>query len=80
MGITPIALYLFKRKINSILQLLKNTATSELLTKGIHASIKDTIEKLDIKSTYVEFGEERYRGIIRSRCLQKLAVINIVYF
>ena len=76
MGITPIALYLFKRKINFILELLKNTATSELITKGIHASIRDTIEKLDIKPTYVDLGEERYRGIIRSRCLQKLASIK----
>ncbi len=76
MGITPIALYLFKRKINFILQLLKNTATSELITKGIHASIRDTIEKLDIKSRYVDLGEEIYRGIIRSRCLQKLAFIK----
>jgi hypothetical protein len=65
---------------SAIKKALTNTATSELKTKGIHASISDTIEKLDIKSTYVDLGEERYRGITRSRCLQKVAVINIVYF
>ena len=77
-GITPIAIYLIKRKINFILELLKNMATSELITKGVHRSLRDTIEILEIPFTYIELGEERYRGFLRSTCLRKLGEIKEV--
>ena len=77
MGITPISLYLVKRKISFILQLLKNQATSELITNGIHMSISDTLEKLNVHPSHLELGVDRYRGFIRSTCVNKLETIKI---
>jgi hypothetical protein len=76
MKITPISLYLFKRKISFLLELLNNQATNELVAKGIHISMNDTIEKLKLGQAYINFGENRYRGILRSTCINKLDLIK----
>ncbi len=76
MKITPISLYLFKRKISFLLELLNNQATNELVAKGIHNSMSDTIEKLNLVHTFLNLGEDRYRGLLRSTCINKLELIK----
>ena len=76
MRITPISLYLLKRKINFLLELLNNQATNELVANGIHTSMSDTINKLKLETSDKSRGENRYRGIIRSTCINKLAIIR----
>ncbi len=76
MKITPISLYLFKRKISFLLELLNNQATSELVAKGIHNSMSDTIERLNLNYTDLNLGEDRYRGLLRSTCINKLEIIK----
>jgi hypothetical protein len=78
MGITPIDLYIFKRKISFILQLLKNQATCELIINGIHLSISDTIEKLGVHTNQLVLSADRYRGMLRSICMNKLDQIRTI--
>jgi len=76
MGITPIELYIVKRKLYFILQLLSNKATNELVTKGIHRSLDDIFVMLGIEDKHISLGRDRYQGLIRSMVLKKLEEIK----
>jgi hypothetical protein len=75
MGITPISLYIYKRKISFILQLLQNTATSELISHGVHETLSDIIESLGISKKDLNRGAEQYHVILKNTCKRKLAEI-----
>jgi hypothetical protein len=62
MNINPLELYIFKRKLYFILQLLMNTATSEFLRLGVHISLSDTFSSIGIKNEYLMLGPQRYTG------------------
>ncbi len=77
MGITPMVLYLYKRKISFTLELLKNQATSELMTKGTHETLSDVIASLGIFSEGNPLsGPEVYREMISKACIRKLHEIK----
>ena len=76
MGITPIELYIVKRKLYFILQLLSNKATNELVTKGIHRSLDDIFVMIGIEDKHISLGRDRYQGLIRSMVLKKLEEIK----
>jgi hypothetical protein len=77
MKITPFELYIYKRKLYFILQLLANPATSELLSLGIHKTLDGVLQSIGIKKESIELGRNRYRGVIRSRVLNKLEEIKV---
>ena len=65
--ITPISLFLIKRKIQFIQQLLNNEASWELILDGIHRSIQDlsdfigpTNEQISFILINLYFGKFRY--------------------
>jgi hypothetical protein len=76
MDITPIALYLIKRKLLFILQLLANVATNELITKGIHRTLDDIFVLIGVERNHVTLGRDRYQGVIRSAVTKKLLEIK----
>jgi hypothetical protein len=76
LNITPIELYILKRKLFFILQLLQNKATSELIENGVHRSIDDTLELIGVKKEHLKLGSGRYKGIIRSLVVNKLTEIE----
>jgi hypothetical protein len=76
MGITPIELYIVKRKLYFILKLLSNKATHELVTKGIHRSLDDIFVMIGIEDKHISLGSDRYQGLIRSMVLKKLEEIK----
>ena len=75
-NITPIELYIYKRKLYFILQLLANTATGELLSLGVHKTLDSVFRSIGIKKEDKDLGRDRYRGVIRSRVLKKLDEIK----
>ncbi len=58
-NITPIELYIYKRKLYFILQLLANPATEELLCIGIHKTLDSVFRSIDIKKEDKELGRDR---------------------
>lgn len=76
MGITPLELYILKRKLFFILQLLQNKATNELVENGIHRSLDSTLELIGVNREHKQLGPNRYRGIIRSLVVKKLEKIR----
>jgi len=76
MKITPIELYVFKRKIKFIVQLMNNEATADLLRLGANSSMRDIFERLEID---FENGP-RYFDIIRRKCIAKLKEIQWAEF
>ena len=76
MNITPIKLYLYKRKLYFILQLLSNKSTAELLSLGVHKTLEPIMDTIGINKDHVELGVDRYRGIIRSATIKKLECVQ----
>jgi hypothetical protein len=77
LNITPISLYIYKRKLYFILQLLANTSTRELLSKRVHKTLNDIITSVGIKREHLILGEDRYRGLMRSLAIKKLEEIEL---
>ncbi len=75
LNITPIKLYALKRKLQFIIQILNNSSTKELIGKGIHDSLIETLENIGVKKFHINLGEDRYLGIVRSLTLRKLTDI-----
>jgi hypothetical protein len=78
MGITPIGTYIYKRKIHFILELLKNQATNELVSKGIHETLKETVQTLGVTKEDMREGPSCYRVTLGNACLKKLKEIKTV--
>jgi hypothetical protein len=76
LDITPIELFLIKRKLFFILQLINNSATNELITKGIHRSLDDIFSLIGVEKNQVSLGRPRYQGIVRSTVVRKLLEIK----
>jgi hypothetical protein len=56
-SITPIGvIYAYKRNFFFILELLKNQATNELVSKGIDATLQDTVKSLGITKEDEKLG------------------------
>jgi hypothetical protein len=49
LNISPLEVYILKRKLHFILQLLQNKATKELVVMGFHRSINETIKLIGVK-------------------------------
>jgi hypothetical protein len=77
MGITPIGLYLYKRKLNFIIELLNNRATNDLVSKGVHSTLADAIYTLGLSEEEKLLGPSRYLTILGNACLTKLNEIKI---
>ena len=77
MNITPIGLQLKKRKINFLLQLLRNDATRELVTNKYHRSIDDIIDYIGINEQHKDLDSLAYEGCILSACASKLNEIKV---
>ena len=69
--VTLIKLYLLKRKLHFILQLLKNTSTAELLASGIHRTLTEVLDTIGIKVVHIGLRVDRYIGVIRSSVIKK---------
>ena len=78
LNITPLNVYLLKRKLNFVLQLIRNRATCELISRGFHITLDDIITKIGVTVKYLNLGYERYQGILRSACIAKLEDIKLV--
>jgi hypothetical protein len=78
MNITPIDIYLLKRKLYFILQLIKNKATYELVIRGIHHSLDDVLNTIGVKIGDMLVGSERYIGVIGSLVTRKLEEIKLI--
>jgi hypothetical protein len=77
MDISPIEIYLLKRKIGFLMQLANNTATQELLVAGNHESLKEILLYLNIDyQTEIGRGNVKYLDLIRGRCWLKLKEIE----
>ena len=76
MGITPLGLYIHKRKLCFILVLLKNTATDELIYRGTHETLGDIIEKMGVRGEDIGKGPEQYRVILGTACVNRLKMID----
>ena len=59
LNVTPIKLYIFKRKLQFIIQLLNNSSTKELVGKGIHNTLIETLEMIGINKDHIGLGEDR---------------------
>ena len=77
LNITPLKLYLLKRKLNFILQLIRNRATCELISNGFHITLGDVIAKIGVAMKYLSLGGDRYLGILRSACIARLEDIKL---
>ena len=77
MNINPIKLYLYKRKLYFILQLLNNKSTAELLSSGVHRTLDSMFETIGIKNSHVGLGLDRFKGIIRSATIKKLDNVQL---
>jgi hypothetical protein len=77
MNITPIKLYLYKRKLHFILQLLSNKSTAELLNLGVHKTLETIIDTIGINKDHVRLGMDRCRGIMRSATIKKLNSVQL---
>jgi hypothetical protein len=77
LNITPLNLYLLKRKLLFILQLIRNQATRELICKGFHVTLDDIIKKIGVTVECLNLGVDRYQGILRSACIAKLEDIKL---
>jgi hypothetical protein len=75
MGITPIELYIYKRKICFILQLIRNRATNELISNGCHETLDDIIASIGIREEMKLEGPVIYQGKIKLACCEKLREI-----
>ena len=75
MGITPIELFIYKRKICFILQLIRNRATNELISNGYHDTLDDVIDSIGIRTEMKSEGPENYQGRIKQACCEKLKEI-----
>ena len=78
LNITPLEIYIFKRKLYFILQLLKNKATYELMIRGIHHSLDDVLKIIGVKVDDILLGPNRYFGVISSLVIRKLDEIKIL--
>jgi len=67
-----IALYAYKRKFFFIPELLKNQATNELVSKGIDATLRDTVKSLGITKEDEKLGPNHYRVTLGNACLGKI--------
>jgi hypothetical protein len=72
MRITPIELYIYRRKIKFIIQLTNNEATAELLNFGANSTLTDIFVDLGID---FEIGPD-YLDVIRRKCISKLKEIQ----
>ena len=72
MRITPIELYIYRRKIKFIIQLTNNEATAELLKFGANSTLTDIFVDLGID---FEIGPD-YLVVIRRKCISKLKEIQ----
>jgi hypothetical protein len=78
MGISPIEIYLLKRKLGFLIQLTNNEITSKLLEQGAHNTFKETFDLLDIVyDRDILLGNEEYLTLIRKKTLMKLSEIRI---
>jgi hypothetical protein len=77
LNITPIKLYLYKRKLYFILQLLSNVSTNELVSTGVHTTLDDILQSIGVKKEHIQLGKDRYRGIIKSLVIKKLEDIKL---
>jgi hypothetical protein len=77
MGVTPLKLYILKRKLFFILQLLVNKATNELITLGVHRTLGDVLDIIGVKDEDLALGRDRYEGIVRSLVVKKLEEIKV---
>jgi hypothetical protein len=77
LNITPLNLYLLKRKLLFILQLIRNQATRELICKGFHVTLDDIVKKIGVTVECLNLGADRYQGILRSACIAKLEDIKL---
>jgi hypothetical protein len=77
MGVTPLKLYILKRKLFFILQLLVNKATNELITLGVHRTLRDVLDIIGVKDEDLALGRDRYEGIVRSLVVKKLEEIDL---
>jgi hypothetical protein len=66
MEITPIKLYIIKRRISLLIQLLKNEATIELVSFGIHNTLNDIIDYIGVKKDHIELGDTYRTALIRA--------------
>ena len=78
MNITPITLYILKRKIKFISSLLDNEATREMMQNGIHRSLNDVISYLGVTEMDANSSGPRYMGILKSRSLAKIKEIELM--
>jgi hypothetical protein len=78
MGITPIGVYIYKRKVCFILQLINNRATNELISNGYHDSLGDILETIGIREEMKDLGPESYRDEIKLACVDKLRELEEV--
>ena len=78
MGITPLELYIFKKKLYFVIQLLNNSATNEIISAGIHVSVADVLAKIGINQEHVALGKARYHGLLRSLVIKKLDEIKLM--
>jgi hypothetical protein len=78
LNITPIKLYILKRKLFFVLQLILNEATNELITSGVHATLNDVLSLIGVRSRDVGLGRMRYQGVIRSLVTKKLEEIRTI--
>jgi hypothetical protein len=76
MGVTPIELYIYKRKLCFILQLLKNKATNDLVSRGTHETLKEIIKDLEVGVEDVRQGPEWYHQSLRVACFTRLKEIT----
>jgi len=75
LDITPISLYIVKR----FLQLLKNESSRELILNGIHRSILNTLDFIEITDKHLLLGATRYEGYIKSACDPNLLESDTIY-
>ena len=81
MGISPLEVYLFKRKLGFLIQLTNNEVTSELLAHRASWTLADVLERLNIDyDRDIVVGKEKYLTLIRQNCLRKLREINMAEF
>ena len=77
MGISPIDLYILKRKLGFLIQLTNNEVTSDLLANGAHNTLSDVFTTLEIDHGRDSTGgKENYLKLIRRKCLSKLSEIR----
>jgi hypothetical protein len=60
-----------------ILELLKNQATNEFVSKGIHATLRDTVKSLGITKEDEKLGPNHYRVTLGNAFLEYINEIRL---